>query len=88
MASSTSVEISTCSTIDYRNSSLFASPLEPHFNKTKHGITEELLQNTFEVLKQSNETRISESLSKPDSASCFKDTNSVLFLFELCRELE
>ena len=62
----------------------FASPPEPLFYEVQNTITTELLQDTLELLIQKNEAAVKEVSY---SAEFFKDKNSVLFLFELCRYL-
>ena len=63
----------------------FASPPEPLFYEAQNTITTELLQDTLELLIQKNESAVKEVSSGTEEV--FKDKNSVLFLFELCRHL-
>ncbi len=63
----------------------FASPPEPRFHESQSSITAELLQDYLELLTRKNEATINSAT--PGVTTLFKDRNTVLFLFELCRHL-
>ncbi len=63
----------------------FASPPEPRFQEPQNGITAELLKDTLKLLASKNEVAVNSAT--PGVTGLFKDHNTVLFLFELCRHL-
>lgn len=68
----------------------FGSPPEPLFNEPKNSLSPELLEDTVKLLFQKNELatgQIPLGRSVDEMVGYFKDSNTVQFLFELCRHL-
>lgn len=63
----------------------FGSPPEPRFQDTQSSITAELLKDTLRLLASKNEATVTNAT--PGVTALFKDYNTVLFLFELCKHL-